>query len=331
MKLLAYTTCVPLYLLADFLRLPALCHALTDRMHRTNRRLAAHLQRLAIFDPQGRVFLPTTFIASLADCAQQAYGIPVQRTPDDIEDCLPGGIRTPFVELFELARYRPLDNALPRLATAAPLLLVDIMLAQRDLDGFGHPSRRPRACKDCGVDPLTGMKLITTLPPAPAPAPVQSAQGIVGPWATPPAALPPAQNTTVATAQAPNPFGQPPANPAATPQRVNPFGFGQPRAQNAFATPQTTSPFGQPQAQNAAARPQTTIPFGQPQNPVSAPQPQNASAVEVEVKDQGAGTNFWATHNLCFECSVYYPRKGLLSGVSRVVKGKEEGKDGGTE
>jgi len=310
MKLLAYTTCVPLYILADFLGLPALCHALTDRMHRTNRRLAAHLQRLAIFDPQGRVFLPTAFIASLADCAQQAYGIPVQRTPDDIEGCLPGGIRTPFVELFELARYRPLDNALPRLATAAPLLLIDIMLAQRDLDGFGHPSRRPRACKDCGVDPITGMKPITTLPPAPAPAPVQSAQGIVGPWATLPAALPPAQNTTVATAQAPNPFGQPSANPATTPQTVNPFGFGQPRAQN------------------AAARPS---PFGQPQNLVSAPQPQNAPAVEVEVKDQGARTNFWATHNLCFECSVYYPRKGLLSGVSRAVKGKEEGKEGGRE
>ncbi|KAK3903588.1 BTB/POZ protein [Staphylotrichum tortipilum] len=250
MKLLAYTTYVPIYILADFLGLPALCHAITDRLHRTNRRLAAHIQRLAAADPHGRVSLPGSFITSLADSARLAYSPPAQRTPADVEGCTPGGIRGPFLELFEFARYRPLDDALPALAGAAPHLLVDIMLTMRNLEGTGHPSRRPGACRDCGVHPLTGKKVVKNPPP---PAPAEPAQGIVGTWGPP-----------------------------------------------LFGTPPPLTPIAM------------------------TPQRQNPPAVDVEVKDSGAGTNFWATHTLCFECSVYYPRKGLLSSLYRAEEEVED-------
>jgi len=210
MKLVAYKTYVPLYVLGDFLGLHTLCHYITDRLHRTNRRMAAHIQRLAAEDPNGRVALEPDFQADFADCARLAYSIPVQRTQNDIDGALPGGIRTPFLELFEFARYRPLDDALGAIASAAPQLLVDVMLTMRDLEGIGHPSRRPLACEDCGVHPLTGTK----------------------------------------------------DNPS--PEQSTPWGKG-------------------------------------------------AANAEVEVKDQGAGTNFWMSYSLCFECGVYYSRQDLLS------------------
>ena len=206
MKLVAYKTYVPLYVLGDFLGLHALCRDITDRLHRTNRRMAAHIQRLAAEDPDGRLALEPDFQADFADCARLAYSIPVRRTQNDIDGAIPGGIRTPFLELFEFTRYRPLDDALGAIASAAPQLLVDVMLTMRDFEGIGHPSRRPLACKDCGVHPLTGN-----------PSPEQS-----------------------------TPRGQVAANP------------------------------------------------------------------EIEVKDQGAGTNFWMSYNLCFECGVYYSRRDLL-------------------
>lgn len=213
MKLVAYKTYVPLYVLGDFLRLHALCRDIIDRLHRTNRRIAAHLQRLAAKDPDGRVALEPEFQEDFADCARLAYSVPLRREQNEIGGAQPSGIRTAFLELFEFTRYRPLDDALGRIASAAPLLLVDVMLTMRDIDGVGHPSRRPLACRDCGVHPLTGVKVD---PPAP----------------------PPRQSTA--------------------------FGQGAPIA-------------------------------------------------EVEVKEPGMGTNFWATQKLCFECSVYYSREERLS------------------
>ncbi|KAK5651890.1 hypothetical protein OQA88_11549 [Cercophora sp. LCS_1] len=154
MELKGYDAYIPLYILADFLGLPALCRDLIGRLHRINRRIAAHLQRWAILsDFTG---LPKTFVDKFSKSAELAYSIPAPRTEDDTTHSRPGGLRNIFVEFFEFCRYSCIDAVLPRLAATVPQLLVEIIVTMRLTDGAGIESSAKSTCKDCGMDPVRG-------------------------------------------------------------------------------------------------------------------------------------------------------------------------------
>lgn len=157
LDLLAYKSYVPLYIVADFLGLDDLCRDLIGRLHRTNKRIAAVLQRHAAEGSVGgATVLPDSFKTDFAECARLAYSIPARITDDDIAGWLPGGIRNTFVELFEFVRYAPLDPVLPSLAAHAPKLLVDLMMSIRVVEGAGLRFCRHSTCEDCGIDPISG-------------------------------------------------------------------------------------------------------------------------------------------------------------------------------
>lgn len=155
MKLDGYNTYIPLYIVADYLGLHALCKDLLSRLHRTNRRIAAHLQRAAAEAGKKPLALPKSFAKDFSECARLAYSIPAQRTEADVEVGDPGGLRSVFVELFEFARFRPLDETLVHLAVAAPLLLVDVMMRTRLIEGTSF-ALTAATCKNCDIHPLKG-------------------------------------------------------------------------------------------------------------------------------------------------------------------------------
>ncbi len=165
MELQAYLTYIPLYILADFLRLHSLCRELTTRLHRTNRIIAAHIQRLAAQSPDGDLVLEQNFINNFTECAKLAYSIPEPRksAEDEIGSATPSGIRFVFVELFEFVRYKPLDQTLIPLTSKAPLLLVDVMHSMRLVEDAKRHVRSSfdfgstlETCRDCGIDPIRG-------------------------------------------------------------------------------------------------------------------------------------------------------------------------------
>jgi len=153
MNLDGYKTYIPLYILADYLGLHALCKDLISRLHRTNRRIAAHLQR-ALTDGK-TIWPPKDWVKTFSECAGLAYSIPAQMTEADVKVKNPGGLRSIFVELFEFARFGPLDETLVSLSTTAPLLLVDVMMRMRLIEGARIPSLTT-TCKQCGINPIAG-------------------------------------------------------------------------------------------------------------------------------------------------------------------------------
>ncbi|KAK5659555.1 hypothetical protein OQA88_757 [Cercophora sp. LCS_1] len=148
-KMKAYNVYVPIYALADYLCVDGLCGEIVARLRRENQKLARWLQRTAVKDPEGNVTLGESFAVDFAKCARMAYDVPLNDTND-----IRNGIRSVFRQLLEYARYRPLNDTLDELASEAPGLLADAMRQAQVQEGFGHPCRWRKTCRQCSKDPL---------------------------------------------------------------------------------------------------------------------------------------------------------------------------------
>jgi hypothetical protein len=159
LSLKAYKTYIPLYVLADFLELPALCRDLHSRLHGRNRNLAAHIQRFPKLDAETNISLGDDFNDDFVECARLAYSIPTRQTEKDSSGRpTPGGLRSIFVELFEFVGFQPLDETLDSLSLVAPGLLADVIKAMRHAHSFiSSQTSDDSTCVDCGINPLTGL------------------------------------------------------------------------------------------------------------------------------------------------------------------------------
>jgi len=154
---------VPLYVVADFLGLDDLCRDIISRLHRTNRRIAARVQRHGGKESTTVIsgLLPETFRTDFVECAKLAYSIPPLQSAEDCAGFLPGGIRNPFIELFEFVRYSPFFPLLSDMAGHVPDLLVDLIMSMRGVEGVGRGSaytyNHHATCEECGVNPISGI------------------------------------------------------------------------------------------------------------------------------------------------------------------------------
>lgn len=128
----AYRELVPLYRLADFLGLDLLCSKIVLTLTEVNRHLAPRLQRLSKFN----VPLDENFKAGLTRCAELAYGVLIRQSEEG-QTGRSGNIRSVFVDLFDLARYRPLNDTLDWLVESAPRLLADILIRIQQREKVG--------------------------------------------------------------------------------------------------------------------------------------------------------------------------------------------------